>query len=453
MREGSVFRYCTRCKRRATARDRRCLACSHDRFSWGYVVDLAPPGAPRDQRKKMGFSTKVEALDDMHSAQADKAAGTYIEPSKLTLAAYLERWLEGGCGGHLRPSTLTSYDGAVRLHIVPRIGTTLLQRVDKSAIKALYQELRTGGYTPRAKPTGKSGAAVEALAPRGLSSKTVHNVHLALRKALADAVDEGLIRTNPAAGAHKLDRDAAPEMLTWSQDELRRFLAAVEDERDYPLWRLAAQTGMRRGEVLGLRWRDVDLPGARLSVRQQLVRAGSELVPGPPKTAAGRRLIALDPGTVRALRARRAAWLAEHGARIPANHDVDLVFCRPDGQPDDPDVVSQRFQSAIGRAKVPRIRLHDLRHTHATLLLQAGVHPKVVQERLGHASITITLDRYSHVIEGMQADAAAKIGALVDRPEATGSGDEDSDGRADTSSSSATNERRTVPDHGPRGES
>lgn len=151
-----------------------------------------------------------------------------------------------------------------------------------------------------------SGATTEAPAPRGLSSKNVHNVHLALRKAVADAVDEGLIRTNPAAGAHKLDRAAAPEMLTWSQDELRRFLAATENDRDHALWRLAAQTGMRRGELLGLRWHDVDLPRSRLSVRQQLVRAGADLAPGPPKTAAGRRLIAVDPGTVRALRAQRA---------------------------------------------------------------------------------------------------------------------------------------------------
>lgn len=147
MREGSVFRPCTRCKRRATTRDRRCSACSHERFTWGYVVDLALPGAPRNQRRKIGFATKAEALDDMHRTQAERAAGTYVEPSKLTVAAYLERWLEGGCGGHIRRSTLTSYDGAVRLHIAPRIGATLLQRLDKAAVKALYQELRTGGYT------------------------------------------------------------------------------------------------------------------------------------------------------------------------------------------------------------------------------------------------------------------------------------------------------------------
>jgi integrase len=412
MREGSVFRYCTRCKKRVTARDRRCPGCGHERFAWGFVVDLAPPGAPRDQRKKVGFPTKTDALDYMHRAQAEKAAGTYVEPSKLTVAAYLERWLDGGCGGHVRPSTLTSYEGAVRLHIVPRIGSVLLQQLDKPTIKALYQMLSTGGYTSRVKP--KEPRAAPQPAPRGLSPKTVHNVHLALRKALADAVEDGLIRSNPAAGAHKLGRDAAPEMLTWSKEELRRFLDAVQNDRDYGLWRLAAQTGMRRGELLGLRWRDVDLDGARLSVRQQLVRAGTEVAQGPPKTAAGRRLIALDVGTVAALCAHRALVEEERARCGPAYHDHDLVFCRPDGHPEDPDVVSERFQAAIGGARAPRIRLHDLRHTHATLLLKARVHPKIVQERLGHASITITLDRYSHVIEGLQAEAATKIGELVD---------------------------------------
>jgi len=414
MREGSVFRYCTRCKKRVPSRDRRCPACAHERFAWGYVVDLARPGAPRDQRKKMGFATKADALGHMNRVQAEKASGSYVEPSKLTVAAYLERWLEGACGGHVRASTLTSYGGAVRLHIVPRIGSVLLQQLDKPRVKALYQELSTGGYTPRPKP--KKLAPAPQSAPRGLSQKTVHNVHLALRKALADAVEDGLIRSNPAAGAHKLGGDAGPEMLTWSTEELRSFLAAVEHDRDHALWRLAAQTGMRRGELLGLRWRDVDLDGARLSVRQQLVRAGAKVVPGPPKTAAGRRLIALDAGTVAAVRAHQAALQAERARREAADDDHDLVFRRPDGQAEDPDVVSSRFQAAIGRARVPRIRLHDLRHTHATLLLKAGVHPKIVQERLGHASITITLDRYSHVIEGMQTEAASKIGALVDGP-------------------------------------
>src|SRR5262249_36391506 len=196
------------------------------------------------------------------------------------------------------------------------------------------------------------------------------------------------------ASAHRLDRDSAPEMLTWSREELRRFLTAVADEPEYPLWRLAAQTGMRRGELLGLRWRDVDLDRARLCVRQQLVRAGAQVAVGPPKTSAGRRSIALDLGTVAALRAHKASQREGRLRWGPAYQDQDLVFSRADGHQHDPDVVSQRFDSATGRARVPRIRLHDLRHTHATLLLQAGVPVKVVSERLGHSKTSITQDVY-----------------------------------------------------------
>lgn len=121
MREGSVFRHCTRCQHRAEARDRRCSACKYDRFSWGYVVDLAPPGAPRDQRKKTGFATRAQALDDMQRAQTEKADGTYVEPSRQTLGDFLLIWVKGGCGG-VRPWTLKGYESIIRVHIIPRLG-------------------------------------------------------------------------------------------------------------------------------------------------------------------------------------------------------------------------------------------------------------------------------------------------------------------------------------------
>ncbi len=171
---------------------------------------------------------------------------------------------------------------------------------------------------------------------------------------------------------------------------------------------------MRRRELLGLRWKDVDLDGARLSVRQQLVRAAEQVTFGPPKTKAGRRSISLDPGTVAVLRAHQKAQQRERWNFGEAYEDHDLVFCRPDGHSHDPDVITHQFERAVYAAGVKRIRFHDLRHTHASLLLQANVHPKVVQVRLGHSSIMVTLDRYSHVIPNMQDEAAAKFGAVVD---------------------------------------
>jgi integrase len=205
-------------------------------------------------------------------------------------------------------------------------------------------------------------------------------------------------------------------MLTWTGQELHTFLARSESDPNFPLWRLAAQTGMRRGELLGLRWSDVDLDAGRIAVRQQLLRGGERIAFGPPKTKAGRRSIKLDTVTVDVLRSHRAHQ-NEHG-RLKLGQayrsDLDLVFARLDGSAHDPDVVSQQFEAASKRAGVKRIRFHDIRHTHASLALQAGIHPKVVQERLGHSSIAVTLDRYSHVIPALQEDAAARIAAVVD---------------------------------------
>jgi integrase len=173
---------------------------------------------------------------------------------------------------------------------------------------------------------------------------------------------------------------------------------------------------MRRGELLGLRWSDVDLDTGSLSVRQQLVRGGKEISFGPPKTQAGRRSIRLDAVTVRVLRSHRARQKEQGRLKLGQAYrsDLDLVFARMDGSPHDPDVVSQQFEAAAKRSGVKRIRFHDTRHTHASLGLQAGIHPKVVQERLGHSSMAVTLDRYSHVIPALQEDAATKIAAVVD---------------------------------------
>jgi integrase len=172
---------------------------------------------------------------------------------------------------------------------------------------------------------------------------------------------------------------------------------------------------MRRGELLGLSWADIDLDRARLTVRRQLIRMGRRTVFGRPKTEAGRRCISLDPNTVEVLRrhkCRRAVTWRDDALSDPDK--LDLVFCRPDGNGRDPDVLSHQFGDLVRQAGLPKIRLHDLRHTHATLALQAGVHPKVVQERHGHASVKVTLDTYSHVMPPMHQEAAARVAAIVD---------------------------------------
>jgi integrase len=193
------------------------------------------------------------------------------------------------------------------------------------------------------------------------------------------------------------------ELRTWTAQELRQFLGSVQDDRLYAAWRLAALTGMRRGEVLGLRWADLDLDGGWLSVRQTLVVIDNQPQLSQPKTTRGSRRLALDPGTVTALRVHRKAQAAERLAIGPAWSDEDLVFTCQDGRALQPEYVRRQFDR----------RFHDLRHTHATLALQAGVHPKVVSERLGHTTVTMTLDIYSHAIPAMQQDAATTIAGLV----------------------------------------
>jgi len=202
-------------------------------------------------------------------------------------------------------------------------------------------------------------------------------------------------------------------MKTWNAGQVRAFLAATADDRYASLWHLLVMTGMRRGEVCGLRWDDVDLEAGRLSVRRALIPYGDGVITSEPKTAKGRRAIALDPGTIEALKAQAARQLADQEEWEGAWSDSGYVFTREDGEPYHPQSVSRSFARAMKTAKLPEIRLHDLRHTHATLALRAGIHPKVVSERLGHATIAITLDTYSHAIPAMQEEAAALIAGLV----------------------------------------
>jgi integrase len=189
----------------------------------------------------------------------------------------------------------------------------------------------------------------------------------------------------------------------------------VRDDRLFALYRLALATGMRRGEIVGLRWQDVDLDAARLAVVQQLVVVdGWRVEVSEPKTARGRRVLDLDPATVQALRAHRDVQIAERAFMGPDYEDNDLVFCREDGRALHPDKVSQAFTRLARAAGLPPIRFHDLRHTYATLALAAGEYPKVLSERLGHASAAFTLDTYAHVIPSMQQAAAERIAGVLD---------------------------------------
>lgn len=364
------------------------------------VVDVGRDEAGRRRQKwHSGYKTKREACAALTEILGRMQTCTYVEPSKQTVASFMREWL-ATMQATLKPSTFVSYQGIVDSYIIPRIGQIPLQALTPAAINHLYSDLLLNGRRGR---------------PGGLAPRTVRQTHMVLRKALADGVRWGRLPRNVAdlADPPSPKSESGAGMKTWTAEELRQFLKSVESDRLYPAFLLAATTGMRRGEVLGLRWRDVDLDAGRLEVTQTLLAVRYQMYFSTPKSRRGSRSIALDATTVSALRTHRKAQLEERLRWGPLYQDSGLVFCREDGSPIHPDRFSDLFAERVKAAGLPRIRLHDLRHTHATLALRAGIHPKVVSERLGHATIAITLDTYSHAIPALEEEAAARIAEVV----------------------------------------
>ena len=299
----------------------------------------------------------------------------------------------------VKPSTHHSYERNLELHVLPRLGLTQLRQLTSSSLNRLYSELLADGHQT------KEG---------GLSAKTVRYIHTIIHKALSDAIDAGIVSINVAQRA-KPPRPrvlGSNEMNFWEPKELREFLELVQEHRLETAWHLAAMTGMRRGETLGLRWKDVDFDAARISVRQALVSVGYEVLKSSPKNHQA-RVIDLDPGTVQQLQAHKSRQADEREEWASDYEDSDLVFCREDGSPIHPHSLSQAFERLVKNSGLRKIRLHDLRHTHATIALKAGVPVKVISERLGHQHPAFTMKQYAHVIPGMQAKGAAMVARLV----------------------------------------
>lgn len=343
--------------------------------------------------------------------------GDKVSPEKITVETYLiTRWLPIQ-EAQLRHSTYDSYRRTIELHVVPALGQLLLQKLEADDLDLFYARLLRKG---RKNTTKKSKQA-------GLSVKTVRNIHVTVHKALADAQRKGLVFRNVAslADAPKLGSRRRAEMKVWTAAQLRQFLETAAKRRHYVAFFLTAHTGMRRGEVLGLRWTDVDLDAARLSVRATVISVGYEIEGSDAKTTTGLRTIDLDSRTVEVLR----DWKEQQAkAHRPAAELIekwgDLVFPKPGGvgQPIHPDVFTQAFERVVASTELPTIRFHDLRHTHATLLLKAGVPVKVVSERLGHANAAFTMAVYQHVIPGMQAEAAKTFARLLEEEDDSDTG-------------------------------
>ncbi len=365
--------------------------------AWAFRVDAGfhPGTGKRRQVLRQGFATKKAAeaalAEVVHAAQSN----TVVAKSTISVGGYLEGWLAGQ-RSRLRETTFHSYEIAAQ-RVVQRIGRVQLQALTPLQVENLYSDLLADG----------------ARGGQPLAAKTVRNTHVVLRKALADAERLGLVPRNAAAAA-RAPTVRRPEFDTWSSEELRTFLESTRDHRLTAAFMVLATTGMRRGEVLGLRWRDVDVDAARLAVVQTLTTVEGAPIITQTKTQRSRRTIYLDTFTVAAFRDHRRRQREEQlaiGAGWDKSHD--MVFRDELGRPVHPDWFSREFNLLAQEAGVPRIRLHDLRHTHATLALKTGVHPKVVSERLGHATVGVTLDLYSHVTPGIARDAAEAVAATI----------------------------------------
>ncbi len=375
------------------------------RGTWSFVIDLPPVAGKRQQMYRRGFATKKEAqaAQTHHLAEIDR--GTFVRPARVTLERYLvDEWLPAKVST-LKPSTAASYALMTNSYVVPYIGGAELSKVDGAMLNVLYAKLLAEGRR------GRSGVAGTGLAP-----KSVRNVHGMLHRAFKDAVRWRRVAVNPVDAADQ-PRKVSPEMSVWTVEQIRQFVDQAASGRSGAAWRVFAPTGMRRGEVLDLRWADVDPDAARLSIRQTVVEMSAGIVVGTPKSSAGVRTIALDPATVSALRRWRKTQLEE---RLLMGEgwlgDDDRVVTEPDGSAVHPNTLSRRFRMLCKVADLPAIRLHDVRHSYATAALSSGVNVKVLSKRLGHADIAVTLRVYAHVLPGDDEAAASAVAAFIDAP-------------------------------------
>lgn len=359
------------------------------------------------------WTKRAEAEDALNEARAKARRNEWVDPSKQLTGEYLDTW---AAGLDLADSTVASYKKNIRLHMTPYIGGVPLASLTTARINEMYKKLEIGGRKDH-----KAGEA--------LSARTRRYIHTILKSALRSAVDAepALLAKNPAdkAKAPTAKKAKAPEMHPWTDDQLKTFLTwSAQNSALHTAWYVLAMTGARRGELLALRWRDIDLDGAAISIRRSVgvtrtKGEGASIKEGPTKTCKP-RVVDVDAATVALLRAHKRD---RGGLALQLAARDALVFGDQEGQWRHPERFSRTFKDTLKRcrreldkqgADAPDdIRLHDLRHTMATCMLRAGVHVKVVSERLGHSTVSITLDTYSHVLPTIQREAVSVMAAIM----------------------------------------
>ena len=343
---------------------------------------------PDGPKRKLIYGRKYKEVEKkLAEARGDVARGLDFDADNLKLGEYLDRWLADSVADTVRQTTFERYEQIVRVHIRPVLGTLKVKNLTPSHVRGLYRQ------------------KLEA----GLSARTVQYVHVTLHKALKQAVADGLIPRNPTDSVRPA-QVRKEEIRPLTPEQVKMLFETAKGDRLETLYVLAITTGLRQGELLGLKWEDVDLGAGTLQVRRTLTTAKGGPVLSTPKTKGSRRTVKLSQTALGALRSHLERQLGEIDQAGSEWSENGLIFASETGEPlDRRYLTTHRFKPLLKRTGLPQIRFHDLRHTCATILLSQNVNPKVVSEMLGHASIAITLDTYSHVLPNMQESAAAAM--------------------------------------------
>jgi integrase len=369
--------------------------------SWELTLDLGHDPVTGDRLRRFANvkGTRRDAERELAARIHAIETGTSANPARETVAEFLQRWLRDYAAPTVSPRTCERYEEAIATHIVPSLGSIRLASLRPAHIVAAEQEWRLSG---RRRGSG------------GLSAATVRHHHAVLRRALQIAVSWQILAVNPAQAVTP-PRAPRRDMAALDADQAAILLSAARGSEFEVSLVTALYTGLRLSELRGLRWRDVDLAGARLSIQQTLQRRrDGSLVVHDPKTHRSRRSVSLPGTMVAVLREHRRRQLEQRLLTGDAWAEPDLVFTDGLGRPLSETRLRYAFHQLLRQAGLPHIRLHDLRHTMATLMLSQGEHPKVVSERLGHSSVSITLDTYSHVLPSIQAAAAERLAAALE---------------------------------------
>lgn len=364
--------------------------------SYYTTVDLPPDPDGNRRQKFLSAKTKKEVEDRYKRLLVDIEQGTVADPKRMTLGEYLKYWLETYAQHKVTPRTYEGYAMVVDKHLIPALGSIPLARLQPEHLNNYYKQAVISGRKANKHNEGR------------LSPTTVNQHHRILHKALASAVKSRKLARNVANDAEPPSKEEK-EMKILTPEQATTLLDNLRGTYLYLPTFLALNTGMRRGEILGLRWRDVDLANAVISVRQTLkeVKKGKPHY-GPPKTEKSKRQIEVDPLVIRELKRQKKEQTKARFRNPDVWQENGLVNCLQNGEPVNPSTLSSVFHDAVKRLGL-EIRFHDLRHTAASFLLKAGVSPKVVQEMFGHNNIATTLGIYSHLLPGMQKQAARKL--------------------------------------------